>query len=204
MYFVYEILLLYFFPDISLLFLVGFSAILGILLFENSHENNFFGPFLESSRVFFLSSVLLFATILMGLIFVEFNAIYFLIPIMVFLFSVHVRFSNIISYIGGLILLYFVYAFVFISLVSVVSIFTTLLFIFLFPTLLIANTYFWDQKEPHDYYILHYSSIAFSIVFFLYSGIFVFAESGNTLVFTAFSVFLLALQFSLSYFRFRS
>lgn len=204
LFFVYEILLLFFFPGISLVFLVGFGALLAVLLFENVQENNFFGPFLESSRVFFLSSLLVFSGVLVGLVFLDFSAVYFLLPIMVFLFSVHIRFQNIISYGGAIFLLYFLYGFLCISLLSVNSLVTTLLFIFLFPAILIGNTYFWEEKQSNDFMILHYSSIAFSLLFFVYSLIFVFWNTEILLLFTAFSVFLLAFLFILSYFRFHT
>lgn len=148
--------------------------------------------------------MLLFSGVLSLLVFQDFAAVYFLFPVMLFLFSVHIRFSNLIAYGSAIYLLYFLYGFLFISLLSVESLLTSLIFIFLFPIILIGNTYFWDEKQPHDFIILHYSSIGFSGIFFVYAGTFIFWNTEHSLLFTAFSVFLLAFLFTLSYFRFHT
>jgi len=200
-FFILEILILFMFPNTPLYVLVGSLGIFSIFLFEYSRRGSFFESFLVESRTFSLSFSILSAIVLVILSFFTFESIYFLIPLMIFFFSVHTRFSNVVAYGAGIFVIYFLYAQVFFSLISPASLSSTLTFIFFFPLAVILNTYFWEERYHLDFMIIHYSSIAFSALFFLYALIFIPWEGGRIL-FTSFSTLLLALLFTLSYFRF--
>ena len=192
-FFSLEILLIFLFREIPFYLIIGALSLLGIILFELSEKSSFFDIFLNISRVFFLSVILASVGILSVTIFSHFASIYFLIIIAIFLFSVHIRFSNLVTYSTAIFIIYFMYGFVFLS----------LMFIFFFPILIIANTYFWEEKQQYDFAIMHYASIAFSGIFFLYALVFMKWEA-SSFVFSSFGFFLLAGLFFLSYFRFRT
>lgn len=196
-----EIFLIFFFREIVLHMIIGAFGLFSILLFESSEKYKFFQPFFHLSRVFSLFVILGATALLSLLIFWNFSSIYFLLIFAVFLFSVHVRFSNIISYSMAIFVVYFLYGFVFLSLLSTESPLSSLLFIFFFPLLVIGNTYFWEEKQKYDFAIIHYSSIAFAWIFFLYTILFMNWEK-STFIFSSFGFLLLALLFFLSYFRF--
>ena len=196
-----EISILFFFPKIQLHVLIGLLSLFSLFIFEYAKRGSFFESFLLESRTFSLSFTIFGALLLMGMTFFWFDSIYFLVPLMIFFFSVHARFSNLVAYGAGIGVIYFLYAQVFFSLISPTSLSSTLIFIFFFPLAIILNTYFWEERYRWDFMIIHYSSIGFSIIFFLYTLIFVPWEGGRVL-FTSFSTLLLAALFSLSYFRF--
>lgn len=202
LFFFLEILLIFFFPSISLVAILWILGIVAIFLFEYAREWTFFAPFLREARIFLLSLTLIVSACLSLMIFFDFSGIYFLIPLLIFFFSVHTRYSNVVAYGGGIFLLYFLYGHLFFSLISPDFLFSTLVFIYFFPLLIIINTYFWEERYRYDFMIIHYSSIAFSIIFFLYSLFFIPWQEWR-LLFTSFAILLLALMFSLSYFRFR-
>lgn len=202
-FFVTEFILLYLFPNISLYTLFGAFGLLAIIFFEHTQKSRFFEPFFQLSRVFFLIIVLLSTAILSLSIFWNFESIYFLLLFVVFLFSIHIRFSNIISYIFAIFVVYWLYWYIFFSLLWEKSVTTSLIFIYFLPMLMIMNTYFWKEKQKYDFAILHYASIIFSALFFVYSLIFLKWWEWNFL-FSSFGMFLLAGLFFLSYFRFRN
>ena len=202
-FFSLEILLIFLFREIPFYLIIGALSLLGIILFELSEKSSFFDVFLNISRVFFLSVILASVGILSVTIFSHFASIYFLIIIAIFLFSVHIRFSNLVTYSTAIFIIYFMYGFVFLSLLSTNSVLSSLMFIFFFPILIITNTYFWEEKQQYDFAIMHYASIAFSGLFFLYALIFMKWEA-SSFVFSSFGFFLLAGLFFLSYFRFRT
>lgn len=195
------IILIFFFPNISLAWVLGVIMIFMIALFEYSEKSSFFAPFFEPSRVFLLWSILGFIASLSLVLFFDFSAIYFLILGTIFLFSVHIRFSNLVTYSFGIWEIFLLYSFLFFSLLLVDSVFSSLVFIFFLPLLLIGNTFFWQEKQKYDFPIIHYSSIGFAAIFFAYALIFLKWEQSSFL-FASFGSLLLALLFFLSYFRF--
>lgn len=202
-FFALEIFLIFCFREVGFYLLIGAVGLLAVVFFELSEEHSFFRAFFEISRVFFLSVVLGSALILLGCIFWNFASIYFLIIFAIFLFSVHIRFSNVVAYSSAIFIVFFLYWFVFLSLLSADSPFTSLIFIFFFPLFIIGNTYFWEEKQKYDFLIIHYASIGFAGLLFLYSLIFI-AWNSSFMVFASFGFLLLALLFFLSYFRFRT
>ena len=189
--FVLELCLLFFFPEIELFMLVGIAGLLSIGVFEASKRFAFFNSYLPVARAFFLTIVLLVSLCLVGFSFFHFEGIYFLVPMIVFLFSVHIRDGNVIAYSFGVFLLFFLYSFVFRSLLSSEAIISTLVFVFFFSFVLIGNTYFWQEKQKYDFAIIHYSSIIFSAFVFLYALLFL--EWGDSfMLFLSFGIFLLA------------
>lgn len=169
---VLKILLLFLFPALSLYVLLGVLGIFAIILFEVSEKHAFFAPFLKVSRIFFLSVVLGVVALLSVLIFWNFSSIYFLLVFVLFLLSVHMRFSNVVAYGAAIATVFWLYGFVFVSLLSVHSVFNSLIFIYFLSLLAIGNTYFWKEKQQYDFMILHYVSIAFSAIGFGYALIF--------------------------------
>lgn len=126
-----------------------------------------------------------------------------LFGIIVFYFSIHVRYSNYVTYSLALLLIFYIYTLLFGSLLIAGGLFSVFLFIFFLPLLIIGNTYFWEQRESYDFIILHYSSIGFSVLTSLYTIFFL--PWGNTIFLILFScIFGIALLFFMSYFRFRN
>lgn len=161
-----------------------------------------FTDFLLPARIFFLSVTIFSAAILIILLPFVFESVYFLLPVLLFWFSVHIRFFNIICYCLAIFLAFWIYSVLFFGFLNANSLFFTLLFIYFLPLLIIINTYFWQQRQKYDFLILHYSAMTFSMLFFIYSFLMISWNEGSTL-FISLGVFLLALEFFLSFFRFR-
>lgn len=195
------VILMGFFPKISLSLLFGIIFLIFIFLFEKAQIIKIFTNFLQESKIFFLAGTLFFSLLFIWLFFWDFSVIYFLIISIIFFISVHIRFSNIVCYTSAIFLIFFIYTSLFISIFSTKSVFFSLIFIFLLPIVMISNTYFWKEKQKYDFAIIHYSSIAFSVIFIIYSYLF-FDWWKSNIVFSSFSLILLAILFYLSYFRF--
>ncbi len=185
---------------IFLLFSFWFSA---IVLFEIMPLFKYFTPFLLLSRVYVLTAFLV--TYLIGIVWAFFEPsfyVYVLVGI-VFLFLVHIRYSNYISLFNAIFGTFFLYSIVFSPLLTTTSLLSALLFIFFLPLCIIWNTYFWEERFPYDLKVLHYSSISFSVVYSVYSLIFI---PWWDMIFFALSLSIFALGFLLflSYFRFRT
>lgn len=195
------IVILGFFPKISLSLLLGIIFLIFILLFEKAQVIKIFTNFLQESKIFFLAGILFFSLIFVWLIFWDFSVIYFLIISVIFFISVHIRFSNIICYTSAIFLIFFIYTSLFLSIFSPKSVFFSLIFIFILPIIMISNTYFWKEKQKYDFAIIHYSSIIFAIIFTSYWYLFFDWWSSN-IVFSSFSLIFIAILFYLSYFRF--
>lgn len=195
------VILMGFFSKISLSLLFGVVFLIFIFLFEKTQIIKIFTNFLQESKIFFLAGTLFFSLLFIWLFFWDFSVIYFLIISIIFFISVHIRFSNIICYTSAIFLIFFIYTSLFISIFSTKSVFFSLIFIFLLPIVMISNTYFWKEKQKYDFAIIHYSSIAFSVIFIIYSYLF-FDWWKSNIVFSSFSLILLAILFYLSYFRF--
>lgn len=163
----------------------------------------YFRTFLPLSRIYVLVSYLLvYFLSIVGAFFVP-SFYGFIFVGIVFLFFVHIRYCNYIALSGALFGTFFLYALLFFPLLTATSLFSTLLFVFFLPLCIIGNTYFWEEKFAYDLRILHYSSIVFSIIFSLYTLIFL--AWGDVIFFTlSLCVFLLGFLLFLSYFRFRT
>lgn len=184
--------------------LLSIAVIFGIISFEYFPNLSIFS--LQTHIIRYFSLILVLITIPFLLFLLVFSDITFpfllLIPTTFFLFSIHIRYSNYITYPIGLGIIYFLYSIFFLSLLSPTSLFSVLLFIFFLPFLLIGMSYFWEEQYPYDFIILHYSSIMFSGMYSIYSIFFIWW--GMNLLFVISACILgLAVLFFLSYFRFR-
>lgn len=122
--------------------------------------------------------------------------------LVIFFLSIHTRYINYITYLLWLFWIFFVYALLFSWLLLASSPWATFLFVFFLPILLITTTYFWQEKHEYDFLILHYSGIAFSIIYSIYLIFFIWW--GTELLFMiSLCIFGMALLLFLSYFRFR-
>ena len=161
---------LYVVPSMDLWTLFGITGIITIAFFESIPHIPLFHEFIESSRILLLSLLLGFTGILMiSPIFSYFHFVYFLPIFAVSLFSIHIRYCNYISYSIATFVVFFLYSYLFYSLLLIPDLLSALLFIFFFPLCIIGNTYFWEERYLYDFPLLHYSSIGFSIVTGLYS-----------------------------------
>jgi hypothetical protein len=195
--------IVFLFGDLHIFTLLWLTGCITIILFEYAPRFPIFQQFIEPSRILFLTLLLGFSGVLIfSPLFSYFHFVYFLPIFAVFLFSIHIRYSNYISYSIAIIVLFFLYSYFFSSLLFLPDILSALLFIFFFSLCIIGNTYFWEERYPYDFSLLHYSSIGFSVITAAYSLFFVAWWAWLTL-FLACSLFLLAALFLLSYFRFQ-
>ncbi len=195
--------IIYLFGNLNIFTLLGITGLIAILLFEFSPKIPIFDGFIESSRVFLLTLLLvLWVVQIVSVFFPYFYFVWFLPIFAISLFSIHIRYSNYISYSLATVILFFLYTNLFSTLILLPDILSSLLFIFFFSLCIIGNTFFWEERFPYDFSVLHYSSIGFSTLATLYSLFFVAWWAGLTL-FLSCSLFLLAILFLLSYFRFQ-
>lgn len=190
--------------DLLLGILITFT-ILSFLVFEILPRNKYFFPYTEFFRYFSLIAILVTTPLLIYQVFVsvESTLVFLLSFVTIFFLSVHTRFMNYIVFMVGIINTFILYFLIFSDLIFDPSMSSFFLFTFFLPILLIGTTFFWEEKHPYDFMILHYSSIAFSIIFSIY--IIFFVSWGSDLLFvTSLSLFWVALLFFMSYFRFRS
>lgn len=176
--------------------------IISVILFEFMPKYRFFIQFLEPSKIFTLSLSIISLITLLGWSFYDFTTLYPVVVLCIFFFSVHIRYSNYITFWLAIFSLLFVYSRVFSGMIDGSTFISTMLFIFFLPLIIVGTTYFWKEKYLYDFAMLHYSSIAFSIIFSLYSIFFVWW--GALILYVVSScIFLLGVLFFLSYFRFR-
>ncbi len=182
--------------------LIAFIGLSAMLLFTIMPRYRFFEQFLQPSKVFTLSLSILAIVGLMISSFFDFTSLYVVIILLIFLFSVHIRYCNYITFALGILALLFVYSRVFFAMITPESLFSTALFVFFLPLCIIWNTYFWREHFEHDFILLHYSSIFFSWLFSIYV---IFWVGWWPLFFyvIATCIFLIGILFLLSYFRFR-
>ncbi len=198
-----DIGILYMYNEIHIFTLLWFTWIIIILLFEYIQKIKLFFDFIEPTRVLLLTLLLIFSVVFMiSPLFSYFHFVWFLPIFSIFLFSIHIRYSNYISYILAISILFYIYSYLFSPLLLSPDLLSNLLFIFFFPLCIIGNTYFWEERFPYDFSLLHYSSIGYSTITILYSLFFIAWWTWLTL-FLACSLFLLAVLFLLSYFRFQ-
>jgi hypothetical protein len=185
-----------------IIFSFGISA---LVLFELMPRYSFFSPFLPLSKIYALMAFLFAygASIVGALLYTGATFYPFILIGIVFLFLIHIRFSNYIALSGAIFGTFFLYSMIFFPLISTTSLISTLLFVFFLPLCIIGNTYFWEERFPYDLKMLHYSSIAFSGIFTLYS-LFFLPWWGILLYAVSFSIFSLGFLLFLSYFRFRA
>ncbi len=173
-----------------------------ILLFEIIPKFSFFSRFFIESRITTLGLVLFSNIGLMALSFFNYSYFIFIALSLIFLLSVHTRYCNYVSFFIGILSLFFLYWNTFFSLMTDNEIFSSLLFVFFLPLCIIWSTYFWEEKFPYDFLILHYTSIAFSSIFSLYAIFFV-RWSWVPFFFISGVIFLTGILLLLSFFRFR-
>ncbi len=188
--------------DASLGTLLSIMAIVSIILFEFMPKSSFFTQFLIESKITTLSLILGSSLGIMGLSIWDFSYFPIIFIILVFLLSVHARYSNYIAFFIGILSLFFLYGNTFFSLISASSLFSSLLFVFFLPLCIIGSTYFWEERFPYDFSMLHYTSITFSSLFSLYI-IFFIGWGPATFFVVSGTVFLTGILLLLSYFRFR-
>lgn len=200
----FDTIILYILPSMYIWTLLSITGIISIILFEYIPRIPLFHSFIESSRIFLLSWILgLTAILIVSPVFSYFHFVYVLPIFAIFLFSIHMRYSNYIAYSTAIIVVFFLYGYLFYSLIFLPDLISALLFVFFFPLCIIGNTYFWEERYSYDFSLLHYSSIGFSIVTGLYSLFFVSWGVWLTLFLACF-LFSLAILFLLSYFRFQT
>ncbi len=199
-----DTVVLYFFPSMQIWTLLGITGMISITLFESTPHITLFDNFTEPSRILLLSFLLsITGMVMISPIFSYFHFVYFLPIFALFLFSIHIRYCNYVSYSTAITVTFFLYSYLFYSLIFLPDIISALLFIFFLPLCIIGNTYFWEERYPYDFSLLHYSSIGFSIVTGFYSLFFVSWGVWLTLFLACF-LFSLAVLFLLSYFRFQT
>ena len=199
-----DTVVLYIAPSLQIWTLLGITGLITIALFELVPRISLFHDFIESNRVFLLSLLLVLTwTLMLSPFFSYFHFVYFLPIFAIFLFSIHIRYCNYISYSIATVVLFFLYSYLFYSLLLLPDLLSALLFIFFFSLCIIGNTYFWEERYPYDFSLLHYSSITFSILTGLYS-LFLVAWGAWLTLFLACFLFSLAILFLLSYFRFQT
>lgn len=192
------------FPGTGLPALLGLSLLLSCIFFDVFPRFSLLEKYTMITRYFAL--VICFFSVL-GLIvsvFLEVSTlgVVALFGWLLFLLSIHIRFTNYISYILALFLVFFLYSVLFIGLLDPTTPVSLFLFIFFLPVLLLGSTYIVEESHPYDFILLHYSSIAFSVIYSLYALFFL--PWGSDLFFIlSFAFFGVALLLFLSYFRFR-
>jgi hypothetical protein len=141
-----DIGVIYLTGDIHIFTLFGITIFFIIAIFEMIPRLVFFDRFVEESRVLLLTTLLFLSTVLMiSPVFGYFHFVYFLPVSLVFLYSIHMRYCNYISYSIATVLVFFLYTYLFSSLLQSSELIGNLLFVFFFPLCIIANTYFWEE-----------------------------------------------------------
>jgi hypothetical protein len=190
-------------PEIRIIELCAISTVLSLFIFEYFPNRPIFYPYSTVFRYFSLISILI---ILLPVAYIAFDrvdslAIIILSITVLFFLSVHRRFTNYVVYIVAILEVFLVYSLLFSGLLVHPDMTSVFLFLFFLPLLLIASTYLWDESHKYDFVILHYWSIAFSVLYSLYS-IFLMSWGNNLLFVISFCIFGIAMLFFLSYFRF--
>lgn len=185
-------------------FILFCLSVISILFFEYTPKIKILLPYTQFFQYFSLFSLFLILPVLLYIAFTTIQAliIFLLIGIAIFFLSIHIRYTNYIVFLICIILTYSLYGLIFIDLLLDPTIFSSFLFIFFLPILLIGITYFSEEQHQYDFIILHYSSLFFSTVFSFYSIFFV-PWWENLLFITSLSFFGVALLLFMSYFRFR-
>ncbi len=191
--------------DIALIYMFVLASILAFSIFDILPRISIFTEYTTVFQYFSLLSILTFLPVIVFIAASTLHSasIMLLWCIILFLLSIHVRYTNYVVFIVSILCTYFVYALLFWDLLTRPSAFSLFLFIFFLPILLIGTTYFWEELHIYDFIILHYSSIAFSVLCSLYS-IFFSWWWRDSLFISSLCIFWVALLSFLSYFRFRT
>lgn len=190
-------------PGIRIIEICALLIALALVVFEYLPNRPIFYPYSDIFRYFSLVSVLV---LLLPVVYIAFDtvdsiAIILLSITVIFFLSIHRRFTNYIVYIVAILEVFLVYSLLFSGLLVHPDITSVFLFLFFLPLLLVISTYVWEESHIYDFIILHYSSIAFSILYSLYT-IFFMGWGSDLLFVISLCVFWIALLFFLSYFRF--
>jgi hypothetical protein len=195
---------LFIFPAATLIQIAGVLIILSIIIFEYFPRLYMFSPYSTTFRYFSLISLLF--SLLPALWFawteVDSFAIWLLALTVLFFLSIHRRYTNYVVYVIAVFEIFFIYSLVFLDLLHASELTSLSLFIFFLPILVIGSTFFYDEAHIYDFPLLHYSSIAFSMIFSIYAIFFIW-WGGDILLVISLCVFGIALLFFLSYFRLR-
>ena len=201
--FTLSLYILFWFPEIHIFTLLGCIALISMWVFEYLPRSPLFENYIESSRIVLLSSIIAVSIVLLfSPIIGYFHFIYFILIFSLFFVSIHLRYSNYIVYSLAIFILLYVYSYLFLPLLMYPDLVSSLWFIFSASLILIGSTYFWEERYPYDFSLLHYASIVFSVATLLYSLFFV-AWGWGMSIFLACSLFFLAVLFLFSYFRFQ-
>jgi hypothetical protein len=190
-------------PEIRIIELCAIGTVLSLFIFEYFPNRPIFYPYSTIFRYFSLISILV---ILLPVAYIAFDrvdslAIILLSITVLFFLSVHRRFTNYVVYIVAILEAFLVYSLLFAGLLVHPDMTSVFLFLFFLPLLLIASTYLWDESHKYDFVLLHYGSIAFSVLYSLYT-VFFMSWWDNLLFVISLCIFGVAMLFFLSYFRF--
>lgn len=161
-------------PEIRIIELCAIGTVLSLFIFEYFPNRPIFYPYSTIFRYFSLISILV---ILLPVAYIAFDrvdslAIILLSITVLFFLSVHRRFTNYVVYIVAILEAFLVYSLLFAGLLVHPDMTSVFLFLFFLPLLLIASTYLWDESHKYDFVLLHYGSIAFSVLYSLYTVFF--------------------------------
>jgi hypothetical protein len=147
----------------------------GIFVFEYFPRFTMFYSYSTAFRYFILVVILLFLfpVAYIAIDSVDSLAITLLAVSSGFFLTIHRRYTNYVVYIVAILEIFIVYALLFSGLLSRPDLTTLFLFLFFLPVLIIGTTYFWDEDHTYDFVLLHYSSIAFSVIYSLYAIFFI-------------------------------
>lgn len=123
--------IVFLFGDLHIFTLLWITGIICIMLFEFTPKFTIFSNYIESIRIFLLTLLLFLATIqIVAVFFPYFYFVWFLPIFALALFSIHIRYSNYISYSLAILIIFFLYTYLFYWLIEWPDLFSSLLFIF--------------------------------------------------------------------------
>lgn len=191
-------------PTMTIPAIFTFGIMASIVIFEFFPEIPLFQPYSTIFRYFSLLSILVFLVPITYLALATKDSLTLLSLTIsaAFFVTIHHRYTNYIVFLLSILSIFLVYSLLFFGLLRTGSLHTVFLFVFLLPLALLLTTFFWEEEHVYDFIILHYSSIAFSVIFSIYVIFFVW-WAGNYLFITSLCIFGVAILFFLSYFRFR-
>ena len=171
---------------------------MSIFTFDSISKFAIFEPYILISKYFWL--ILSFLTVLaLG----YYNFYYFsftlglLIVFILFHIRVHFRFGNYLSFGFALASLFFIYTRSFIDMLQG-WFFSSIMFLYFLPILMISATFFWKKEYEYDYVFVHYTSIALSILLSLY---YTFWIGWIDVLHISIMLFILSIIFFFSYIR---
>ena len=105
---------MFIFGDLHIFTLLGITGIISIIMFEYLPKIQIFIKFLEPTRILLLTILLCLCWVLMfSPFFSYFHFVSFLSIFSIYLFSIHIRYSNYISYTLAIITLFYIYTYLF-------------------------------------------------------------------------------------------